>query len=46
MIYDYFLYIDPGSMNALFAVMLGAIVGAGFFIKTKFQSLRLKKMDK
>jgi predicted transporter len=46
MIYENFLYIDPGSTSALFAVMLGAIVGAGIYIKTKWQSLRLKKMNK
>ena len=47
MIYDAFLYIDPGSLNALFAVIVGAIVGAGLYIKTKWQSIRFRnKTDK
>ena len=45
--YAHFLYIDPGSLSALFAVMLGGIVAAGLYIKTKWQSLIFrKKMDK
>lgn len=47
MIYDNFLYIDPGSLNTLFAVIIGGVVGAGFYIKTKFQSIRFRnKTDK
>ena len=47
MIYNDFLYIDPGSLSTLFAVIVGGIVGVGMYIKTKWQSIRYrKKTDK
>jgi len=39
---SYFLYIDPGSVSALLAMIIGAIAGAGMYIKTKWQSIRYR----
>ena len=42
-----FLYIDPGSMSALAAMIIGALAGVSLYIKTKWQSLKFKnKMNK
>ena len=47
MIYNDFLYIDPGSLSTLFAVIVGGIVGMGMYIRIKWQSIRYrKKTDK
>ena len=42
MIKDMFLYIDPGTASALLAGILGALVGVGMYIKTKWHSIRYK----
>ena len=36
------LYIDPGTGSALMAAILGVMVGAGMYIRTKWQSIRMK----
>ena len=36
------LYIDPGSMSALAAMIIGALAGVGLYVKTKWQSLKFK----
>ena len=42
-----FLYIDPGSATAIIAMILGAVAGISFYVKTKWQSLRHKnKVEK
>ena len=42
-----FLYIDPGSMSALAAMIIGALAGVALYIKTKWQSLKFRnKMNK
>ena len=42
-----FLYIDAGSGSALIATILGVIVGATLYIRTKWQSIRYRiKTDK
>jgi len=42
-----FLYIDPGTLSAIAAMILGAIAGAVMYIKIKWQSIRYrKKIDK
>jgi len=42
-----FLYIDAGSGSALIATILGVIVGATLYIRTKWQSIRYRnKIDK
>jgi len=46
MLYDNFLYIDPGSMSALAATIIAALAGIGMYLKTKWQSLKFKKMNK
>lgn len=38
-----FLYIDPSSMSAIFAGLIGAIAGISLYIKTKWQIIRNKK---
>ena len=40
---DISLYIDPGSFSAIFAAILGAIVGGVMFLKTKWHSIRYRK---
>lgn len=40
---DITLYIDPGSFTAIFAAILGAIVGGVMFLKTKWYSIRYRK---
>tara|TARA_B100001765_G_scaffold5303_1_gene3118 strand:- start:243 stop:404 length:162 start_codon:yes stop_codon:yes gene_type:complete len=40
---DITLYIDPGSFTAIFAAILGAIVGGIMFLKTKWYSIRYRK---
>jgi len=42
MLYDNFLYIDPGSMSALAATIIGALVGLGMYVKIKWQSLKFR----
>ena len=32
-----FLYIDPGSMSAFTAMIIGALAGAAMYIKIKWQ---------
>ena len=45
--YDSFLYIDPGSMSALAAMIIGALAGITMYVKTKWQSLKFRnKMNK
>jgi hypothetical protein len=45
--YNSFLYIDPGSMSALAAMIIGALAGVALYIKTKWQSLKFRnKMNK
>ena len=39
------LYIDPGSLTALIAVILGAVVGGLTFLRMKLLSLK-HKMNK
>jgi len=36
------LYIDPGSLSAIFAGILGAIVGLAMYIKTKWHSIKFR----
>ena len=36
------LYIDPGAFSAIFAAILGAIVGGIMFLKTKWHSIRYR----
>jgi len=40
--YDSFLYIDPGSMSAFAAMIIGALAGAAMYIKIKWQSLKFR----
>ena len=35
-------YIDPGSFTAIFAAILGAIVGLVMYIKTKWHSIKFR----
>ena len=42
MIKDMFLYIDPGTASALLAGILGALVGVGMYIKTKWHSIKYR----
>ena len=45
--YDNFLYIDPGSMSAFTAMIIGALAGVALYVKTKWQSLKFRnKMNK
>jgi hypothetical protein len=37
-----FLYIDPGSMSAFTAMIIGALAGAAMYIKIKWQSLKFR----
>jgi hypothetical protein len=37
-----FLYIDPGSLSALAAMVIGALTGIALYIKTKWQSLKFR----
>jgi hypothetical protein len=47
MMYDNFLYIDPGSLSALAATIIGVLAGIGMYLKTKWQTLKFKnKMNK
>ena len=47
MMYDNFLYIDPGSLSALAAMIIGALAGVALYVKTKWQSLKFRnKMNK
>ena len=39
------LYIDPGSFSAIFAAILGAIVGGIMFLKTKWHSIRYRNKN-
>ena len=39
------MYIDPGSLSALGAVIIGAVAGGLMFLRGKIQSLK-HKMDK
>jgi hypothetical protein len=42
-----FLYIDPGSLSALAAMIIGVLAGVSLYVKTKWQSLKFKnKMNK
>ena len=42
---DITLYIDPGTLSAVSAAILGAIVGAVMFLRTKWHSLRYRKKN-
>jgi len=42
MIESNFLYIDPGSGSALIATILGVLVGAGMYIRTKWESIKFR----
>ena len=46
MIKDVFLYIDPGTASALLAGILGALVGVGMYIKTKWHSIKYRNKTK
>ena len=46
MIKDMFLYIDPGTASALLAGILGALVGVGMYIKTKWYSIKYRNKTK
>lgn len=37
-----FLYIDPGSLNAFGAMILGVLAGVTLYIKTKWQSFKFR----
>lgn len=39
MITDDFLYIDPSSVSAFIAMILGVVVGATIYIRTKWQAI-------
>ena len=40
---DITLYIDPGTLSAISAAILGAIVVGVMFLKTKWYSIRYRK---
>ena len=42
MIKDMFLYIDPGTANALLACIIVALAGGGMYIKTKWHSIKYR----
>ena len=46
MINDIFLYIDPGTTSALLAGIVGALVGVGMYIKTKWHSIKYRNKTK
>jgi len=39
---DSFLYIDPGSMSAFAATIIGVLVGVAMYVKIKWQSLKFR----
>lgn len=43
--FENILYIDPGSLSALFAIILGGIAGFSMYIKTKWQSIKNRKIS-
>ena len=46
MIKDMFLYIDPGTANALLACIIGALAGGGMYLKTKWHSIKYRNKTK
>mgnify|MGYP004126965195 CR=1 FL=1 len=46
MINNIFLYIDPGTTSALLAGIVGALVGVGMYIKTKWYSIKYRNKTK
>ena len=46
MINDISLYIDPGTTSALLAGIVGALVGVGMYIKTKWYSIKYRNKTK
>ena len=46
MIKDMFLYIDPGTVSALLAGIIGVLAGVGMYIKTKWHSIKYRNKTK
>ena len=40
-----FLYIDPGTGSAIFAMVIGVMAGATMYIRTKWQTIRSKNIS-
>jgi len=43
---SYLLYIDPGSISAILATIIGALVGLSMYLKIKWQSIRYRNKIK